>query len=262
VTGPRRLAHAVPMFEGESFASYITRAAAFHQTTVAGIESGLHDQNYLTDADHKHSAKRIEVWRQLGGLPNTAFTEPKVTGGEYVTERPICVGCTGGETAFGRQARLGSVCIEHSCWLGPGFDQVDAACTHAETIFRETLAPRFVLFDSLEMRVGLECAAVTASTDIVGDKTLSRNDLAILLYPLTIKFACLLSDPEFLQEFSDGLDADSSTSLSELVASAVSRIAPADGSAELWRAETRVRRHVHKLLRDGNREFLPNNAAL
>jgi len=94
----------------------------------------------------RHPA-RLQAWRTLGRLRDTAFTAPQYILDEEVTERALCLRCTRGEPARGRLPELGMVCIRHRQWLGS--PQADLhnyrPALIAERQFRHHLAARNVL---------------------------------------------------------------------------------------------------------------------
>ncbi len=137
----------------------------------------------LTTMGRRHPA-RLQAWRTLGRLRDTAFTAPLHILDEEVTERALCRRCSRGEPAHGRLPDLGMVCLRHRQWLGS--PQADLHDYHpalaAERHFRHHLATRNVLHDSLPMLISRECASpaiIEEAKSLIGEtkrasKTLGR----------------------------------------------------------------------------------------
>ena len=155
----------------------------------------------------RHPA-RLQAWRTLGRLRDTAFTAPQYILDEEVTERALCRRCSRGEPARGRVPDLGMVCLRHRQWLGsPQADLHDYhSASAAERHFRHHLATRNVLHDSLPMLIGRECAspAIIGEDEITHrrDQTGIENPWA-LTYPDQVKIARLLTRPTFLRAATD-----------------------------------------------------------
>ena len=192
---------------GENIDSYSRRHAAHNHCAPADVDRALREHGILTTMGRRHPA-RLQAWRTLGRLRDTAFTAPLHILDEEVTERALCRRCSRGEPARGRLPDLGMVCLRHRQWLGS--PQADLHDYHpalaAERHFRHHLATRNVLHDSLPMLIGRECAspAIIGEDEITHrrDQTGIENPWA-LTYPEQVKIARLLTRPTFLRAATD-----------------------------------------------------------
>ena len=154
---------------GENVDSYSRRNAARNHCAPADIDRALREHGILTTMGRRHP-ERLQAWRPLGRLPDTAFSTPQRILDEEVTERALCRRCSGGEPARGRLPELGMVCLRHRQWLGS--PQADLhgyyPALTAERHFRHDLATRNILHDSLPMLIGRDCAspAIIGLTEI------------------------------------------------------------------------------------------------
>lgn len=233
---PTRICH------GENLDSYSRRHAAHNHCAPADIDRALREHGILTTMARRHPA-RLQAWRTLGRLRDTAFTAPQHILDEEVTERALCRRCSRGEAARGRLPDLGMVCLRHRQWLGS--PQVDLHGYHpalaAERQFRHHLAARNVLHDSLPMLIGRECAspAIIGEDEITHrrDQTGIENPWA-LTYPEQVKIARLLTRPTFLRAVTDPDVVD--TQRHALATREVEKIIPDRDDADPWRAANRV----------------------
>ena len=271
-------------YRGESVDSYAPRLAARNYTDVAETENWLRREHGLGGKDKRDPA-RLALWRELGALHPSAFTQPRQVGGNWVTDRVLCRRCAPPVTitrffprprpsdapdgwepdlsteppkttapsppAVGRLPDVGMVCLRHRRWLGtPQVDVHDRTDLMAsERRFRRVLAPRGVTFDAPVMRLALEAAAAAS-----GPATLPDGEpLDRVLYPLQVRFACLVIDPLFLTAVAlprrgpDGLPDLASRNATIRVA--VARILPCTDDEYLWRAEGRIQMIAHRLMR-------------
>ena len=129
------------------------------------------EHGILTTMARRHPA-RLQAWRTLGRLRDTAFTAPQHILDEEVTERAPCRRCARGEPARGRLPDLGMVCLEPTMAritpnrpprLPPGIGR--------RTPLQTPLATRNVLHDSLPMLIGRECA----SPAIIGEDEITHR---------------------------------------------------------------------------------------
>ena len=101
---------------GESLDSYSRRHSAHNHCAPADIDRALRERGILTTKS-RHRLERLQAWRKLGALPDTAFTTPERVHDELVTDRALCRRCSGGEPARGRLPDIGMVCLRHRQWL-------------------------------------------------------------------------------------------------------------------------------------------------
>jgi hypothetical protein len=230
------------VYRGENVDSYSRRHAAHNHCQPSDVDRALREYGILTTAARRHP-ERLQAWRALGGLRDSAFTESARILDESVTERVLCLRCTHGEPARGRIPELGMVCIRHRRWLGS--PQVDLHANYpalaAERHFRRQLTTRNVMHDSLPMLIGRDCAtpAIIGEEEIANRRHLTGvNDDWALSYPEQVKIARLLTRPTFLRTATDP-DLHE-TQRHALTASEVEKIIPASDDADPWRATNRV----------------------
>lgn len=272
------------VYAGESLDSYASRLAARHFSTVREVEDWLRLEGLLTGRGRR-SPDRAAAWRALGALRDEAFTQPRQVGGNWVTDRVLCHHCappvrvtrlhprprpadapddwepdlsteppkTIGMSAetVGRLPGVGRVCLKHRRWLGTRqvavHDQPDLMAS--ERRFRRVLAPRGVTFDAPVMRLALEAAAAASDPATLPD----GEPLDRALYPLQIRFACLLTDAQFLttvvlpRRGPDGLPDLAARNAT--IRGAVARILPGTDDEYRWRAEGRIQTVAHRLMR-------------
>lgn len=187
-------------FGGESVDSYAGRLSRANFTTIQDVEDVLRARGHLATSRRDHP-DRVQVWRVLGATDPRMFTIPKVTGGEWVTERLLCRKCTRGQTARGLLPSVGQVCLRHRHWLG--HPQVDVSghrdLVRAEARFRSHLASRGVIFDSLVMAEALRCAISSCDPDRTRDKTEEGLAVEAVLYPAQVALAAFMCSPGFLE---------------------------------------------------------------
>ena len=229
------------LYHGESLDSYAQRHATRNFCLPSDVDRALRERG-VVKSKGRRSPERLQAWRELGGLPDSAFCGPGRVLDQEVTERALCSHCTNGEQARGVLTAIGLVCIRHRRWLGAkqvGLHRYYPALA-AERSFRQHLAARDVLHDSLPMLIGRECA----NPAIVGVSEIDRrrdqfgiDDDYALTYPEQVKIARLLCSPGFL---SVATDPDIEVAhRSALVAKAVEQIIPST-DADPWRATNRV----------------------
>jgi hypothetical protein len=230
------------IYRGETLDSYSRRHATRNHCVPADVDRAMREHGALTNAVRRHP-ERLQAWRTLGDLSDTAFTTPDRLHDEQVTERALCLGCADGEPARGRIPELGMVCLRHRRWLGTPQVHLHGhyPALVAERHFRRHLAARHVLHDSLPMLIGRDCASPT----IIGyDEIANRrnqtgvDDVWALAYPEQVKIARLLTRPVFLCAVTDP-DVDEAQRHA-LATKEVERIIPARNHADPWRATNRV----------------------
>lgn len=230
------------VYHGESLDSYAQRHASRNFCLASDIDRALREHG-VVKSKSRRSPERLQAWRDLGDLRESAFSTPGHVDDQEVTERALCSHCTNGEQARGMLPAIGLVCIRHRRWLGlrqRGLHGYYPALA-AERNFRQHLAPRDVLHDSLPMLIGRECV----NPAIVGASEIDRrrdqfgiDDDYALTYPEQVKIARLLCSPGFL---SVATDPDTKAALrSALVAKAVEQIIPSSTDGDPWRATNRV----------------------
>jgi hypothetical protein len=234
---------------GESVDSYSRRHAARNHCQLSDVDRALREHGILTTAARRHP-ERLQAWRTLGGLRDTAFTEPDRILDEQVTERALCLRCTHGEPARGRIPEIGMVCIRHRRWLGSPQAHLHGhyPALAAERYFRQHLAARHILHDSLPMLIGRDCAspAIIGYDEIANRRNQTGlDDLWALTYPEQVKIARLLTRPSFLRAATDPDDDEARRNV--LVVKDVDKIIPAHGDADPWRAISRVSTVIHRL---------------
>jgi hypothetical protein len=237
------------VYRGENIDSYSRRHATRNHCQPSDVDRALREHGILTTAARRHP-QRLQAWRTLGGLHDTAFTEPDRLHDEEVTERALCLRCTDGEPARGRTPEIGMVCIRHRRWLGSPQAHLHEhyPALVAERHFRHHLATRHVLHDSLPMLIGRDCAspAIIGNDEIANRRNQTGiDDLAALTYPEQVQIARLLTRPPFLRAATDP-DGDEAHRHA-LVAAEVEKIIPARGEADPWRAISRVSTVIHRL---------------
>lgn len=229
-------------FHGESLDSYTRRHAARNFCNPSDVDRALRERGVIK-SKNRRDPERLQAWRELGGLRTNSFTAPDYVLDQEVTERALCLRCTRGEPARGKLTGIGLVCVQHRRWLGS--PQIDlhgySPALAAERHFRQHLAARDVLHDSLPMLIGRECA----SPAMIGYSEIDRRReefgieaIDALTYPEQVKIARLLCSPGFLCAATDP-DADSALR-SSLVAREVEMIIPVRDDADSWRATNRV----------------------
>lgn len=105
------------VYRSEGVDSYSRRHAAHTHCHPSDVDHACVSKGILTTAARRHP-ERLQDWRALGGLRDTAFTAPERILDEEVTERTLCLGCADGEPARGRIPEFGMVCIRHRRWRG------------------------------------------------------------------------------------------------------------------------------------------------
>lgn len=229
------------VYGGESVNSYADRAASRNGTHARWIDKMLWETGIARTLSPHHPA-RLQVWRDLGGLHESAFTTPDTINGEWVTDRDLCIQCTHGHRAHGQLLRVGLVCVRHRRWLGtPDQPRVHAhpELLTAERHYRSRLAPREVMFDSPPMRVGAECARVALSPDtITARQDKAGLPLDAVVYPEQVAFARLVTRSGLLA-WATNQNTDPAAVRSVLDTHA-RHVVPDDGDSEPWRASTRL----------------------
>lgn len=204
--GPAPLPVRVRCFHGEGLISYAHRAAAANHLTIRSVESALRSQGYEFPW-RRDSEERQRIWRMLGSLHASAFTETErdVTVPQFY--RRLCTKCSAGQLATGFvSATGGDVCLRHRRWIGGGV-QVDVASAPefltAERTFRRVLMRRGLSLGSV---VFMNCRGVgQCLPEHVVQSRLHRLDLdaagtELLGYPETVALATMLTDSAFLDQ--------------------------------------------------------------
>ncbi|MET3812629.1 MULTISPECIES: hypothetical protein [Arthrobacter] len=196
------------IFNGEGLISYASRHAARNGTTVEEIERALFEGGAIPKPSHRRTPERLQAWRDLGDLHESAFTTPAKIDGSEVIDRELCLRCTQGSGGTARLPRIGWVCARHCRWLGTTQHDIRALpeLIAAERHYRRDLAPRGVLVDSPIMLWARECATTVlrSSTVVFRQSTVrersrrgSTSDLDLLAYPETVNVARLATSPGF-----------------------------------------------------------------
>lgn len=230
------------VYGGEDVDTYARRAAARNGTEERWIGNALRSDGIVTSLSSRHP-DRLQAWRELGALHPCAFTTPQILAGERVTDRLLCLQCTGGHQAYGRLPRHGQVCVRHKRWIGiPDQPRVHAypAALTAERHYRATLAQRQVLFDSAAMVLSAECARVAVSPATITTRQDASDGLPVdaVLYPEQVAFAQVLTRPHLLRWATD--PATDPADIRRALDTESRRIVPATGDNEPWRASTRL----------------------
>jgi hypothetical protein len=244
------------VYGGEGVVSYSHRHAARNHSQPGEIETGLRERGIRLRKAHS-AAERVDVWRQLGNLYQSAFTAPTKMNGDPVTDRRLCLRCTQGNPAIGRLPHVGLICLRHKRWIGSS-PQVDlhayVAALTAERHFRNHLAARGVLFDSFAMELGRACA----NPVFIGIQEIERRrqqtdieTVAALVYPEQIKFARMLTSPPFLEYVTD--PSREARDRRARITCEAAKILPVWDDSESWRVTERiwdVARRLTQLRRD------------
>lgn len=234
------------IYGGEGVVSYSYRHALRNHSQAGHIESGVRERGIrLGKARKGHPApERLDIWRQLGNLHPSAFTTPAKIAGDPVSDRPLCRRCTHGNAAVGRQPHVGLVCLRHKRWLGNS-PQIDlhayVAALTGERHFRHHLARRGVVFDSFAMELGRACA----NPIFIGAEEIERrrqhtgiDHVAALVYPEQVKFARLVTSPNFLDYVTD--PACEASDRRERITCEAMKILPVWDDSESWRVTERI----------------------
>lgn len=183
--------------------SYARRLAEANGATPALIERTVRSNGYPLPAG-RESEERRQLWRHLGALSPEAFTEPVTFEGDEVVARPLCLRCCTGQVARGRLPYTGWVCARHRRWIGPVQYDVRGlpALIAAEQRFRRVLAPRAVVVDSPVYRLAGQAASQALDRTCLNQRAQQLGFDAppqeLLVYPETVRLACLITDPRFL----------------------------------------------------------------
>lgn len=234
-------------YHGEDIATFSARHAARNSLTVPEVDSWLKEQGLLRSAKPRDPA-RLAAWRTLGALHPSAFDTPKEVNDNRVTDRVLCRACTAGSIARGRLSGVGMVCLRHRRWLGsPSQRQLtERDILSAERLFRTVLARKGELFDSPVMQIAGEIAVLGTDPQL----RLPQGSLPqeALLYPIQVRFACLLTTPTFLDSIIT-IPAGYA-SRRAIIREAVERNFPVQDQAVRWRAENRLNEIAIRLSRD------------
>lgn len=230
------------LFGGEGLTSYASRHAARNGTTVQDIEQALHEAGAIPRPSHRRTPERLQAWRELGALHESAFTTPAKIDGADVIIRSLCLRCTQGSGGTGRIPRIGWVCARHRRWLGTPQHDIRALpeLLAAERHYRRVLAPRRLPVRSPVFLWARECAiAATGQSVIVERRQRSAvPDLELLAYPETVRVARLVTGPAFnLRMLRPGLWPRDRHALSVKAAAA---LFPEEHDGESWRAAHRI----------------------
>lgn len=240
------------IFGGEGLTSYASRHAARNGTTVEEIERALHEAGAIPRPSHRRTPERLQAWRDLGALHESAFTTPAVIDGAEVTDRELCLRCTCGADAIGRTPRIGWVCARHRRWLGTPQHDIRALpeLVAAERHYRRALAPRGVLVGSSLMQWARECAITGIGKTVIAERyrrgATSNQDL--LAYPETVKIARLVTAPGFnIRMLRPGLGPRDRHALS---VTATSELFPEAEDDESWRPAHRITAMFNTIARE------------
>jgi hypothetical protein len=237
------------IFGGEGLISYASRHAARNGTTVEKIERSLSEVGAFPKPSHRRTPERLQAWRSLGSLHESAFATPAVIDGADVIDRALCLRCTQGSGGTGRLPRIGWVCARHRRWLGTPQHDIRALpeLIAAERHYRRALAPRGVLVGSPLMLWARECATtvLSPSTILFWQSTIrersrrgTTSDLGLLAYPETVRIARLVTDPAFnTRMLQPGLRPRDRHTLS---VKATTGFFPNASDDESWRAAHRI----------------------
>ncbi|WP_427017756.1 hypothetical protein ACQCSX_03830 [Pseudarthrobacter sp. P1] len=189
------------IFDGEGLISYASRHAARNRTTVEEIEKALHEAGAIPKPSHRRTPERLQAWRDLGVLHESAFATPAKIDGAEVIDRELCLRCTNGAGGTGRLPGMGWVCVRHRRWIGAAQHDIRALpeLVAAERHYHRVLAPRGVLVPSPIMLWARECAVTGVRQRIIRERSRrgSTSNLDLLTYPETVKVARLVTAPGF-----------------------------------------------------------------
>lgn len=240
------------IFGGEGLISYASRHAARNGTTVEEIERSLHEAGAIPKPSHRRTPERLQAWRGLGALHESAFATPALIDGAEVTDRELCLRCTCGAGAIGRTPRIGWVCARHRRWLGIPQHDIRALpeLVTAERHYRRVLAPRGVFVRSSIMQWAREAAIAGIGRTVVVERhrrgaTSNQN---LLVYPETVKIARLVTNPGFNNRMLlPGLRSRDRHALS---VKAASELFPESADDESWRAAHRITAMFNTIARE------------
>lgn len=229
------------VYGGEGVRTYADRAASRNGTEARWIDKMLWETGIARTLSPHHPA-RLQAWRDLGGLHETAFTTPYTFNGERVTDRDLCIQCTRGHRAYGQVPRVGLVCVRHRRWLGtpdqPRVHTLPELLT-AERHYRARLAIRDVMYDSPAMRIGSECARVALSpTTITTRQERAGLPLDAVIYPEHVAFARLITSRGLLTWATD--PDTHPVDVRRALDTHTRHVVPEGGDNEPWRASTRL----------------------
>lgn len=197
-----RLPVPVRRFHGEDVISYARRAAQANHLEVREVLLAL--RSYGVSLTHgRDSENGRQVWRELGGLHPTAFTEREFVGAAEVEIRQLCVRCCAGQRAVGRLPEQGMVCRRHRRWLGDSQTDVSALpeLLRAERVFSYGPALCGLIVGSDDFSLAQEAAACIPE-EMVQERRLRLGveDVSsrLLTYPEAVKLVCLLINSAFL----------------------------------------------------------------
>ncbi|GAA1785561.1 hypothetical protein GCM10009811_08370 [Nostocoides veronense] len=236
------LPHPTRLIGGEGIGSYAPRAAARNGAIVDDIETALREAGLLTRSKARSHPLRLQAWRELGALHESAFTAPEIVAGNWVIDRPACIQCSAGVRSTGKRPDLGWVCVSHKRWLDGKQVALQAfpEALAAERHLRRVLVPRGVVVESPVMRLAEECAIVGISRATFEERAsrVTYPSPPLLIYPETVRMARLLTRRSFLDLVCDpGVPGRQRRFLVE---GEVTRILPGERDTEAWRAVNRV----------------------
>lgn len=228
------------IFDGEGLISYASRHAARNGTSVGEVERALFHAGTMTKPSHRHTPERLQAWRDLGALHESAFTTPPVINGAEVIDRRLCLRCTDGAGGTGRLPRIGWVCARHRRWIGAQQHDIHALpeLVAAERRYRRILAPRGVLVRSPVMQMARECATAGTGRSVITARSRrgATSDLSLLTYPETVWIARIITSPAFNKQM---LQTSHSRERHALSVHATTDLFP-DVEDETWRAAHRI----------------------
>lgn len=197
MTGLRPFPNPARCYHGEGVGTYSRRLFDRNYVSERDVATWARERlNLINGWDQRQPAWR-DVVRSLGALHPRTFTTPEVLGGNWVTDRDLCRGCTQGNPARGQLPCIGYICLQHGRWLDTPSqplvrDMPDLVA--AERAYRRHLAPQQVLFDAPIMRLAHDLAAVSAAPDqVAADQARTGLPPAAVLYPVQVRFARALT---------------------------------------------------------------------
>lgn len=203
---PAPLPVRVRCFHGEGLISYAQRAAAANHLTIKDVESALRFQGYEFP-NRRDSEERQRLWRSLGNLHSSAFTESEPDDTIPLSYRRLCTKCSAGQEVNGLVSAVGGdVCLRHRRWVGDEL-QMDVSGAPeflaAERTFRRVLMKRGVSLGSVVLMnsrsIGL-CLPEHVAQSRLHRLGLHEALKVILGYPETIAIATMLTDDAFLDQ--------------------------------------------------------------
>lgn len=201
---PRPLPVRVRYFRHETPLSYELRLATANHLSKNHLHSGSglspNERSFAIRYPEKY-VRYLELLGHLDGRVIDTHANPLV-------ERPMCPRCSGGEEVRVRDPLSGYVCTKHTYWLRDG--EVAHFQPIPEVVDAE-LHLRSLLADGRENILGtawyrfaeeLAFASLTEEQLMARCERSNARSHAICLYPETVHFVDLLSQPVFLRKIS------------------------------------------------------------